>query len=111
MTGTTGTRRFPRIPVEYPLLAELLEEPEEGGFGLTNVVGLGGCSFLANRKFGLNKKLKLTISLVGKVVEAEARVVYENPSEKEKWEIGVEFVKISPFDKYSIEALFHNKQE
>lgn len=110
MVELTGTRKFPRIPVEYPLLAELVEEPEEGGLGLTNVVGLGGCSFLANRKFGQKKLLKLTISFSGRVVEAEARVVYENPADKEKWEIGVEFVKISPFDRYSIESLFHNKE-
>lgn len=108
--NNSGTRRFPRIPVEYPLLAELMEEPEEGGFGLTNVVGLGGCSFLANRIFGQDKKLKLTISILGKVVEAEARVVYENSVDGGKWEIGVEFVKISPFDKYSIETLFHKKE-
>lgn len=108
--NNSGTRRYPRIPVEHPLLAELMEEPEEGGFGLTNVVGLGGCSFLTSRTFGQSKKLKLTISLLGKVIEAEARVVYENPADGGKWEIGVEFVKISPFDKYSIEALFQKKE-
>lgn len=106
MEKVTGTRRFPRIRVEFPLLAELLESPVEGGFGLTNVVGLGGCSFLSNRTFGINKRLKLTISLSGRVIEAEARVVYENPSENEKWEIGVEFQKVDPFDKVLIESLF-----
>lgn len=110
MMDVSQTRRFPRIPAEYPLLAELTEEPEIGGFGLTNVVGLGGCSFLANRTFGQNRRLKLTISISGKIIEAEARVIYENLAEKDKWEIGVEFVKISPFDKYSIEALFHTKE-
>ena len=109
MAVPSATRRFPRIPAEYPLLAEILGKTETGGFGLTNVVGMGGCSFLANRSYGVASGLKLTISLQGKVVEAEARIVYENPAEEGKWEVGVEFTKISPFDKFAIEALFEEK--
>ncbi len=109
MDCSVNTRRFPRISAEYPLLAELIEAETEGGFGLTNVVGLGGLSFIANRKFGLNKQIKLTISVQSRVVEAEARVVYENPFEKEKFEIGVEFTKIAPYDKFTIESIFEEK--
>ncbi len=35
-----GTRRYPRIPAEYPVMVELIGEPKAGGFGITNVVGL-----------------------------------------------------------------------
>lgn len=109
MDSFQNTRRYPRISAEYPLLAELIESETEGGFGLTNVVGLGGLSFVANRKFGINSKIKLTISIQSRVVEAEARIVYENPTENAKFEIGVEFTKIAPYDKYTIESIFEEK--
>ncbi len=50
--------------------------------------------------------IKVTLSVKGQMVEAESRVVYENRLEDGKWEIGVEFVKISSFDKFEIESLF-----
>jgi hypothetical protein len=102
----TETRRFPRIPAEYPVLVELVGEPKAGGFAITSVVGLGGCGFVAEEAYGVNSRIKLTLSVQGKMVEAESRVVYENMMEEGKWEIGVEFTKISSFDKFEIESLF-----
>lgn len=101
-----GTRRYPRIPAEYPVMVELIGEPKAGGFGITNVVGLGGCGFQAEESYGVNTMIKVTLSVKGQMVEADSRVVYENRLEDGKWEIGVEFVKISSFDKFEIESLF-----
>lgn len=102
----TGTRRYPRIPVEYPLLVEIIGDPNLGGFGVTSVVGLGGCGFIAEEKYGENSNVKLTLSIQGKMVAAEARVIYENRQPDGKWEIGVEFTNISSFDKFAIDSLF-----
>jgi hypothetical protein len=107
----TGTRRFPRIPAEYPVLVELVGEPKAGGFAITQVVGLGGCGFVTEEAYGVGSDIKLTLSVQGKMVEAESRVVYKNQMEEGKWEIGVEFTKISSFDKFEIESLFSDESK
>ena len=68
-------------------------------------MGFGGCRFASTEAFGMGSQLWLTILPKKNIVEALARVVYELPSEGKTFEIGVEFLEISPRDRKVLEQL------
>lgn len=90
-------RRFPRIPSHHPVFVSRLDpaHPTEG-FAKTEVVGLGGCMFVADEPLGLGSLLKVLISVEGTVLETVSRVVYELPQPEGKVGVGVEFLEIAP---------------
>jgi len=99
-------RRFPRIPSQYDVGVRRVEEQK--GIPMVSTVddvGAGGCRFMSKETFGVNSLLWLTILPKKGIVEARARVVYEMPSKGNTFEIGVEFLEISPRDRAELEKL------
>ena len=99
-------RRYPRVPSQWDL--SVCPAHEKKGIPMVSLVGdvgLGGCRFLSNQPWGENALLWLTMIPKRSIVEARARVVYERPKKDGTYEIGVEFVEISPRDKATLEKL------
>jgi hypothetical protein len=99
-------RRFPRLPSQCDLSVRPADQHKSIPMVSTvDDVGLGGCRFVSKETFGVNSLLWLTILPKKGIVEARARVVYERPSRGKTFEIGVEFMEISPRDRIALEKL------
>jgi hypothetical protein len=99
-------RRFPRVPAEHVVLVKKLGEEELEEFAKTRTVGLGGCMFISDSPLGLGSGVEVLMSLEGKVVQAQARVVYEIVRSEREVQIGVEFLHMRPEDMRVLETFF-----
>ena len=97
-------RRFPRLKAEHPVFVEMLAERSNGEFARTRSIGEGGCSFYSPEGVGYLSLMKLSIALTGKVVTADGRAVYA-VRERDGYEVGVEFLRVSPEDRMHIRSL------
>ncbi len=104
-------RKFPRIPSENAVLVRKLGPEAVEGFAKTRVVGLGGCMFVSDEPVGVDSYLDILISVRGRVVKAQGKVVYERPTRGQEFEVGVEFVGITPHDREIIEGLIGGGDE
>jgi|YNPNPStandDraft_1061719.scaffolds.fasta_scaffold04000_4 c-di-GMP-binding flagellar brake protein YcgR len=104
--GYPNKRRFPRVPSEHAVLVKKLAPEVHEDFARTRVMGLGGCMFVSSEPLGVGSPVEILISVKDQVIKAQARVVWENPTEAGTVEIGVEFLHISPEDRAAIERLF-----
>ncbi len=102
-------RRFPRVRVDRPALVRRVDpEPHEKpfeDFARARVLGAGGCMFESSEPLGYGSLTELLISLGGRVVKADSRVVWEVPEETGRHQVGVEFLRISPQDRALIESI------
>ncbi|MGC8916741.1 MAG: PilZ domain-containing protein [Thermoanaerobaculum sp.] len=96
-------RRFVRFPAEFAVLVRQLDPAETENLGKTEVVGRGGCLFVHPYPLGLEETLDLFISARGSVIKAKARVAYETQREDGRWDIGVEFLAMSPEDQQKLQ--------
>ena len=99
------TRRFPRLRAEHAVMFRQVESGDES-LARTGTVGLGGCMFLTDEALEPGTHLELLISVRSRVVRAGARVVYAAREGDDTWQVGVEFVEISPSDRAVIAGLF-----
>ena len=100
----TPQRRFPRLKAEHPVFVEMLAERSGGEFARTRSIGEGGCSFHSSEGVGYLSLMKLSIALQGKVVTADGRVVYA-VRDRNGFEVGVEFLRVSSEDRMHIRSL------
>jgi hypothetical protein len=105
MTDYSVSRRFPRIRSEVPIRVRIIGAQSDVEYGETNVIGLGGLSFLSASPFGYRSLVEITIPLEGGMVSADGRVVYENRKSGKEWEVGIEFLRISERHRRVIAAL------
>lgn len=91
-------RRFPRVPSKNSVVVRKLGSGAEGGLTTTEVVGLGGCSFLHAEPQEAGETLYLSILIGVELAEARVRVVYSKPREEGGFEIGVEFTEVPQRD-------------
>lgn len=98
-------RKFPRVPSSLTVLASKLGTNESEGFVKTQVIGLGGCMFSADEAMGVGSYVDLLISIKREVLNARAKVVYENATET-GFEVGVEFVQITEENRRRLRELF-----
>ncbi len=78
----------------------------EEALARTETVGLGGCSFATDEPLEPGTIVELLISLRGRVVRGRARVVYAERQDEDVWQVGVEFVDVSPRDRAILRSLF-----
>jgi hypothetical protein len=97
-------RRFARLKAEHPVYVEVLAERNAGEFARTRSIGEGGCSFRSPEGLGYLSLMKVAIALRGRVVSADGRVVYA-VRDREGYEVGVEFLRVSQEDRAHIRAL------
>ncbi len=103
--GPGPQRRFSRVPAECPVLVRFLDADEAQRYSRTQVVGLGGCSFIHPRALEPGTGVRLDIGVGEGLVEAEGRVVYSK-SEGAWFEVGVEFLRITPGARARLATLF-----
>jgi c-di-GMP-binding flagellar brake protein YcgR len=106
MTDRPNTRRYPRLAAQHAVLVRRAAPEAEESFAPTRSLSFGGCSFLSPEAFGPGAVVDLLISVQDRVVDAAARVVYENPGADGRNEIGVEFLRIEPADREFLRSLF-----
>ncbi len=97
-------RRFPRVPAENALLVKKLGEEDSELLARTRSVSSGGCMFVHHEPVGVGTAVELFISLPGRVVKAQGRVVWEREKAPGSVEVGVEFLRVSPEDRRALEA-------
>jgi c-di-GMP-binding flagellar brake protein YcgR len=99
-------RRFPRVSFEKPALVRLIgtDRPFEE-FAKTRVLGAGGCMFVSRESLGFSTLMELMISCRGRVIKTDSRVVYEIRRGPGEYEVGVEFLRISPTDRAHVESI------
>lgn len=102
-------RRFPRAPVDRPALVRVMEpDPFRESFedfARTRTLGAGGCMFESREPIGYGSLALVLISLGDRVVQADGKVVYENPRRDGALEVGVEFLRLRSEDRQTIEQL------
>ncbi len=107
MAGTNHEhRRFPRIRTVNPVHVRRLTSEVLEACGRTDQLGLGGCMFVDREPLGAGSTVDLVIGVRGGAINAQGRVVYERPRGTKEYEIGVEFLTISPRDRAALEKLF-----
>lgn len=105
-------RRFPRIPAAHTVLLTRVGDEVRDRFGRTQTMGLGGCGFVANEMVELGSIVDLMIAVRPRAVQAKGRVVYSNPRDDgDGFEVGVEFVDISPDDLYLVAELVRKEMQ
>ena len=92
-------RRFPRVPSENVVLLQKLEPGADEELAKTGTVGLGGCSIVSRTPLEVGSLVALMISVSGRVVKTEGRVVYELEEAARRYQAGVEFLRLLPSDR------------
>ncbi len=97
-------RHFPRVPVENAVLVRTLGAEGPEVMAMTRTVSSGGCMFVYQERVGVGTSVELLISLPGRVIKAQGRIVWENERASGEVEVGVEFLRINPEDRRVLEA-------
>jgi c-di-GMP-binding flagellar brake protein YcgR len=97
-------RRFPRVPAENAVLVRTLGSEGPEVMATTRTVSSGGCMFVHRERLGVGTSVELLISLPGRVIKAQARIVWENERANGEVEVGVEFLRINAEDRRALEA-------
>lgn len=106
--STEGRERrgFPRIEAKHAVMYKVLGDEDNEALRKTKVLGLGGCMFETDQPPGVGTVLELFISLERNVVKAKAGVVYQIDRGNDSWEVGVEFLEVSPEHQRALKELF-----
>lgn len=103
-------RRFPRVDAQHVCMVRVLGgmRPFEE-FARTRVIGTGGCMFVSRESLGFGSLMELSISMQGRVLRTDGRVVYEIAKSPTEHQVGVEFLRISPSDKMFLEGVVEHR--
>lgn len=105
MATSSSTRRFPRVSFEKPALLRIIGARPFEEFAKTRILGAGGCMLVSRESLGFSTLMELLISCRGRVIKTDSRVVYEIRKGPREYEVGVEFLRISPADRAHVESL------
>lgn len=93
-------RRFPRIRTEKPVHIKKLGAAALEGAAKTRQISLGGCTVINKVPVGMGTPVELLIAVRRQqVIQAMGTVIYENAINDRAYEVGVEFMAISPRDR------------
>jgi hypothetical protein len=98
-------RRFPRVQAVHAVMVRLLGVQPFEEFARTRILGPGGCMFVSEESLGFGSLMELSISVQGRVLKTDSRVVYEIRNSPTEHQVGVEFLRISPGDRAFLESI------
>ncbi|MDX1632589.1 MAG: PilZ domain-containing protein [Thermoanaerobaculia bacterium] len=107
MSSFPRTRRHPRIESTHPCFVERLGEEPLEVFSRTRTIGTGGCCFESEEPLGFRSLAKVSLSVAGRTMCADGRVVYERPRGT-GLEIGVEFIRLDPEDRIHLRQVIQS---
>jgi hypothetical protein len=100
----TPTRRFPRFLAEYAVLVRRTGKIGSEKMARTRTFGAGGCMFNYHQSVGVGTELDLVISLPEGIIKVHSRAVWETLAGPYQFEVGVEFLRMTPDDHQALEA-------
>ncbi len=106
---TEKIRRFPRIKPEFPVLLKEINPEGTDTFARTKSLGIGGCAVLSDESMGQGSMVKVIVNAHGDTFQAVGRVVYELRGDTMEYEIGIEFLSLTPGDTKVIAGLIEAK--
>lgn len=99
-TSIVKRRRFPRIQSERPVYLRKLGPASLEGSAKTREISLGGCAVINKAPVGMGTPVELLIAVrKQQVIQAMGTVIYEHSLNGKAFEVGVEFMAISPRDR------------
>ncbi len=99
-TSIVKRRRFPRIRSEKPVHIRKLGAATLETTAKTRQISLGGCAVINRAPVGAGTPVELLIAVrKQQVIQAVGTVVYEHALNAACYEVGVEFMAISPRDR------------
>ncbi len=99
-------RRFPRLASHLSVLVRNIEDGGLEELAHTKSIALGGCSFVSDEQITMGARLEILIAVEREVIRAEARAVYDRPTEDGRREVGVEFTDLDGAAMRQINNLF-----
>ena len=102
-------RRFPRFPLDNPLLLKTEGGDGPGVTAYTLDVSAGGCKLVHDSPIAAGSNVELVISAGGRSIRASGRVVYDLPLRSARFQAGVEFLRLDPGDRAALEALLRER--
>jgi hypothetical protein len=100
-----NNRRFPRVPSEHAVLLRLLGGQPFEEFARTKVISPGGCMLVSRESLGYSTLMELLIAVKRRVIKTDARVAWEVRKDDSDYQVGIEFLRISPADRAFLESL------
>lgn len=100
-----NNRRFPRVLSEHAVLLRLLGGNPFEEFARTKVISPGGCMIVSRESLGYSTLMELLIAVKRRVIKTDARVAWEVRKTDSDYQVGVEFLRISPADRAFLESL------
>ena len=94
-----NTRRFPRASAQHPVRVRVLSERRPEQLTLTRIISPGGCMLVSESSIGFGSLLELMITLEGRLLRADGRVVWERRKGQAEHEVGIEFLRINRRDR------------
>lgn len=74
-------------------------------FARTKIISPGGCMLVSRESLGYSTLMELLIAVKRRVIRTDARVAWEVRKNDTDYQVGVEFLRISPADKAFLESL------
>jgi hypothetical protein len=98
-------RRFPRFQLDHALLVRVVTNGGSVMPARTLEISAGGCKLVNDIPMAVGTRVELVISAGDRPVLALGRVIYELPLRSARYQIGVEFLELSPADRDALAAL------
>jgi len=106
MSQPREKRRFPRMASQILVRITPLDRDHGGDLSSTRTIGLGGCLVVHDRPLGPGTPLRLVFCLGDSVLEARGQTVYEIPRKDGCFDLGIEFLELTPEDRSLLEQFF-----
>jgi len=103
------TRRYPRIRSQHTVRLRILGERRPESVMQTQVISPGGCLLVSERSIGFGSLMELAITLDGQIVRVDARAAWETRVSRTEYEVGVEFLRISPKDRTLLDRMVRER--
>lgn len=103
--ATRNNRRYPRASSEHAVLLRLLGGQPFEEFARTQVLSPGGCMLVSRESLGYSSLMELMIAVKRRVIKTDARVAWEKRKTDSSYQVGIEFLRISPADRAFLETV------